>query len=167
MARPNHTPDLVDEIVSAFKRTRPDIEPRLLELTSRLIVGGRLLEGRGAQRVAELGGRYTDYDVLGMLRTAGAPFEMTPAMLMRRVMLTSGAMTACLKRMETQGLITRRTDDTDRRIKHVRLTPKGAAAADEALTRRYADLAEALGGLSRTEADRLIALLRKTNALLT
>lgn len=69
--------------------------------------------------------------------------------------------------METKGLITRRTDETDRRIKHVRLTGKGAAAAEDALTRRYSDLEQALAGLSKAEAERLIVLLRKTTALLT
>jgi DNA-binding MarR family transcriptional regulator len=159
--------DLVDEIVSAFSKERPDIEPGLLELASRLIVVGRLLESRGARLIAERDGHYTDYDVLGMLRTAGSPYEMTPAVLMRRVMLTSGAMTACLKRMETKGLITRRTDETDRRIKHVRLTEKGVAAAESVLTRRYGDLKQALAGLTKAEAERLIVLLRKTTVILT
>ncbi len=167
MAKPTQSIDLVDEIVAAFGRERADVQPHLLELASRLIVVGRLLEGRGARLITALGGHYTDYDVLGMLRTAGPPFEMTPALLMRRVMLSSGAMTACLKRMERQDLVTRRTDETDRRVKHVRLTPKGAAIAEEALTRRYADLEQVLGGLTRAEADRLIGLLRKTGALLS
>ncbi len=158
---PSRSADMVDEVVAAFGRERPDIDPVLLELVSRLIVAGRLSEADGVSALADLEGHYTDFDVLGMLRTTGHPFEMTPAQLMQRVMLTSGAMTACLRRMEGNGLIVRRTDDQDRRVKHVRLTDKGRSVADEALSRRYAHSAERLAVLSPEEQQTLLRLLRR------
>ncbi|MCR9128414.1 MAG: MarR family transcriptional regulator [Alphaproteobacteria bacterium] len=132
-------PDLVDEVVRRFSRERPDIDPVLLETVSRLIVAGRRMQARGARIVEAMGGHFTDYDVLGMLRTAGPPHELTPAELMELVMISSGAMTACLNRLESAGLVTRRVDESDRRVRRIALTPMGLERADQALTERYAD----------------------------
>jgi hypothetical protein len=115
-------PDLVDAVIARFAKERPDINPLHLETVSRLIVAGRRMQARGAHIVEAMGGHYTDYDVLGMLRTAGPPHELTPAALMDLVLLTSGAMTACLNRLERAGLITRHVDEADRRVRRIRLT---------------------------------------------
>lgn len=162
MSKRKNKPDLVDEVVTAFAAERPDLPERLVETTSRLIYAGRLMEDLAARTIQALGFHYTDFDVLGMLRVAGKPYELTPADLMRKVMITSGAMTACLKRLERGGMIRRRTDDRDRRIKHVRLTAKGRALADDALTRRYDASAAVISSLTEAEITTLNALLRKT-----
>lgn len=154
------TGDLVDSVVARFAAERPDIDPLHLETVSRLIVTGRRLQARGARIVEAMGGHYTDYDVLGMLRTAGPPHELTPADLMDLVMLTSGAMTACLNRLERAGFITRRVDETDRRVRRIALTPLGLERADQALTERYADTAAILAGLDPETLNDLNAALR-------
>ncbi len=154
------TGDLVDSVVARFAAERPDIDPLHLETVSRLIVAGRLLQARGARIVEAMGGHYTDYDVLGMLRTAGPPHELTPAELMNLVMLTSGAMTACLNRLERAGLITRRVDELDRRVRRIALTPHGLERADQALTQRYADAGRVLSGFDANALKSLNAVLR-------
>jgi DNA-binding MarR family transcriptional regulator len=152
--------DLVDEVVARFAHERPDIDPLHLETVSRLIVAGRRLQARGARIVEGMGGHYTDYDVLGMLRTAGPPHELTPAELMDLVMLTSGAMTACLNRLEREGLITRRVDELDRRVRRIALTPHGLKRADQALTERYADAGRILSGFDAKTLRNLNTVLR-------
>lgn len=152
--------DLVDEVVQRFIQERPDIDPVLVETVSRLIVAGRRMQARGARIVEAMGGHYTDYDVLGMLRTAGPPHQLTPAELMELVMISSGAMTACLNRLERAGLITRRVDEEDRRVRRIALTPMGLERADQALTERYADAAVILGGLDPERLNDLNAALR-------
>lgn len=155
-------PDLVDEVVRRFSRERPDIDPVLLETVSRLIVAGRRMQARGARIVEAMGGHYTDYDVLGMLRTADPPHELTPAELMELVMISSGAMTACLNRLESAGLVTRRVDETDRRVRRIALTPMGLERADQALTERYADAAAILAGLDAQSLKELNAMLKNS-----
>lgn len=155
--------DLVADVVDRFRRERPDIPSDLLEATSRLIVAGRLMQSRAARIIEAMGGHYTDFDVLGMLRTSGSPYEMTPAALMRAVMLTSGAMTACLNRMEQAGLVVRRIDTGDRRVRHVRLTAKGLAMADSGLSQRYEDASRILGTLDDEELAQLNALLERVS----
>lgn len=154
-----HPPDLVDAVVARFAAQRPDIAPRLVETVSRLVVAGRLMQARGARIVQAMGGHYTDFDVLGMLRTVDPPHELTPADLMALVMISSGAMTACLNRLESAGLVTRHVDDADRRVRRVRLTAQGLAMADRALTERYADAAQILSAFDETALDRLNAAL--------
>ncbi|MGJ3232828.1 MAG: MarR family winged helix-turn-helix transcriptional regulator [Oceanicaulis sp.] len=152
--------DLVDGVVARFAVERPDIAGDLVETVCRLIVAGRRMQARGARIVAAMGGHYTDFDVLGTLRTAGPPHELTPADLMEQVMITSGAMTACLNRLERERLVVRRVDETDRRVRRIRLTETGRALADKALTERFADAARILDGLDAQTLRTLNALLR-------
>ncbi|MFE0508818.1 MarR family winged helix-turn-helix transcriptional regulator [Streptomyces sp. NPDC058964] len=62
--------------------------------------------------------------------TDGRP--MTPSRLRERLNLTSGAVSACLDRLERAGHISRTRDDTDRRVVHLHYNP-----AARALARRY------------------------------
>ncbi|MEU8589480.1 MarR family transcriptional regulator [Streptomyces sp. NPDC048664] len=62
--------------------------------------------------------------------TDGRP--MTPSRLRERLNLTSGAVTACLDRLERAGHISRTRDDVDRRVVHLHYNP-----AARVLARRY------------------------------
>ncbi|KUN80529.1 MarR family transcriptional regulator [Streptomyces bungoensis] len=57
---------------------------------------------------------------------------MTPSRLRERLNLTSGAVTACLDRLERAGHISRTRDDADRRVVHLHYR-----AGARALARRY------------------------------
>ncbi|MGK5637150.1 MarR family winged helix-turn-helix transcriptional regulator [Streptomyces sp. URMC 126] len=60
---------------------------------------------------------------------AGAP--LSPALLSRRISLSSGAMTALLNRLERAGYITRTREHTDRRIVTLRSNGRAEELADE------------------------------------
>lgn len=140
--------DLVEEVVANFAEQRPDIDPVTLETVCRIIVAARKLEDSAAAELRPTGLSYTDFDILGMLRTAPPPHELQPADLIRSVMMTSGAMTAALGRLERAGYIARRIGDRDRRSRFVSLTEEGRAVIDEALTRRFEAVARALAPFS-------------------
>lgn len=80
---------------------------------------------------------YTDLDVLGSLRCAENLRELTPAELMRAAMITSGAMSICLDRLEKKKLIKRRVSKEDRRVRKVSITPAGISLIDEAFSLRF------------------------------
>jgi DNA-binding MarR family transcriptional regulator len=77
------------------------------------------------------------------------------------MMLTSGAMTNRIDRLEEAGLVSRRADPQDRRGTLVRLTAKGKPLIDAATTQHVANEERLLAGLSAREQLQLADLLRK------
>ena len=80
----------------------------------------------------------------------------------RKVLLTSGSITVAVDRLESKGLVERRSAGTDRRARIVHLTKDGR----ELITRVYADHASdmerlAAASLNRAERETLIRLLKK------
>ena len=128
---------------------------RLNEASS-LIARDRL-----APLFARFGLQAGEFDVLATLRRSGSPYALTPTALYEATMVTSGAMTNRLDRLETSGLIQRGPHPNDRRGIVVRLTEKGLALIDEAVTAHVANEHEILAGLTRTEQETLSRLLEK------
>ena len=154
-------PDLVDEVVEGFRRERPDLDGLTIETVCRLIFTGRIIEQRATKTLAAFGMNYTDLDVLGTLRRTPHPHELAPADLIRSVMITSGAMTTCLDRLEANGFITRRINETDRRGRRVGLTHEGKSLINEVLTHRFSEARDSLSVLSDKELATLNSLLRR------
>jgi DNA-binding MarR family transcriptional regulator len=102
-----------------------------------------------------------EYDVLAALRRQGEPFELSPTMLAKLGMLTTGAMTNRIDRLEARELVERRPDPQDRRSLYVRLTEKGVDLIDLALAARMKCAAESVSALSDRETATLESLLRK------
>lgn len=80
----------------------------------------------------------------------------------KKVLLTSGSITAAVDRLERKGLVQRRAHGTDRRARIVHLTKEGRKLITRAYTQHAADL-ERLVSASLTPDDRtaLIRLLKK------
>ena len=76
-------------------------------------------------------------------------------------MLSSGAMTSRLDRLERSGLIERRPSPVDRRSIQVQLTPAGLALIDKVLPLHVANEQQALAVLSLKEQRQLDELLAK------
>jgi DNA-binding MarR family transcriptional regulator len=74
------------------------------------------------------------FDVLALLRRAGKPHQLTPTQLYNSLMLTSGAMTNRIDRLEALGLVERLHDPADRRGVLVSLTKDGLKLIDKAVT---------------------------------
>lgn len=102
-----------------------------------------------------------EFDVLACLRRSGEPFELTPTELYKSVMLTSGAMTNRLDRLENKGLIERIASKNDRRSSLVRLSAKGFALIDEFIQSHFDHEAELLASLSAEEQRTLDGILKK------
>ncbi len=134
---------------------------------------GRL--GEAAQRVAQdhlkpffaaHGLQSGDFDVLATLRRSGPPFALTPTALYGATMVTSGAMTGRVDRLERMGWVARSPDPADRRGTLVGLTPEGLALIDRIMPLHVENERRILSGLSQAEQDALSALLGKLIATL-
>jgi DNA-binding MarR family transcriptional regulator len=100
------------------------------------------------------------FQVLAALRRRD-PVAMNGTELARAAILTSGAMTAVLDRLEEQGLIRRATDSVDRRVRRITITEKGRTQIDRALEQRLARHRALNAVLSLEEREALSAILRK------
>src|SRR5712692_1337161 len=99
-------------------------------------------------------------DVLGTLRRAGPPFRRTPTALYRACMLSSGAMTNRIDRLEGAGLVSRVADVEDRGGILVGHTARGLEVVDEAIAAVWATQAQLVASLTETEREHLSTRFR-------
>lgn len=153
--------DRLDRIQRAWREERPDLDVRPQGVIGRLHrVAGHLTEELVAvYRAHGLG--EGDFDVLATLRRAGAPYERTPGDLAENTLVTSGAMTKRVDRLERAGLVTRRPSDVDGRGRVVALTPRGKDVIDAAFTDHMANERRLLDALDPEDVDQLERLLRR------
>ncbi|HCQ45386.1 MAG TPA: MarR family transcriptional regulator [Achromobacter sp.] len=102
-----------------------------------------------------------EFDVLATLYRTGAPHALNPQKLVEALLLTSGAMTNRLDRLEQAGLLVRNPNPDDRRGIIVSLTPDGLRVIKQVLKDYLKDLGELLDPLSAAERKQLAGLLKK------
>lgn len=153
--------DLVDRLIEDWRQERPDLDARPMGCVGRILRLGKLLEASANNAIKATGLCYTDFDVLATLRRSGSPYRMAPTALRSSVLITSGAMTAALNRLELALLIKRTQDSKDGRIRWVTLTARGKTLVDRAVELRFAEAANAIRNLSVKERADLAELLRK------
>ena len=161
----DHT-DHVAHVVDQWRHERPDLD------TSPLLVIGRVHRVANALTpelvavYAQHGLGEGDFDVLATLRRQGAPYALTPGELVERTLVTSGAVSKRVDRLEARGLVERRPSQTDGRSRTVVLTAEGRRVIDAAMDDHVVNEARLLGGLDAAEREALAALLGRLAASL-
>src|SRR6201985_1571392 len=135
--------DEVDDLVAAWRRQRPDLDVAPLQVLSRVSRLARHLDIARRGAFAAHGLETWEFDVLSALRRAGPPFQLTPGVLLRATLVTSGTMTNRIDRLAPEGLVSREPDPRDRRGVLVTLSERGRDVVDAAFT----DLLERERGL--------------------
>ena len=154
--------DRAAKALEQWRRERPDLDVSPMGVIGRLNeVSALIARDRLAPVFARFGLQAGEFDVLATLRRSGAPYALTPTELYEATMVTSGAMTARLDRLEKAGLIQRAPHPSDRRGIVVQLTAKGLALVDEALAAHVANEHAILAGLTAAERETLANLLAK------
>jgi DNA-binding MarR family transcriptional regulator len=154
--------DRAARAVEQWQRERPDLDVSPMAVLGRLRQAATMISRTRLDPLFEKFGLQSgEFDVLATLRRSGAPFALTPTALYEATMVTSGAMTNRLDRLEKAGLIARAPHPEDRRGVIVQLTAKGRALIDEAVTAHVENEHNVLSGLTREEQDRLAELLAK------
>lgn len=152
--------DAIDAVIEQWRQERPDIDTWPLNILGRVVRLERLLERQYKQFFAEHDLEPFEFDVLTTLRRSGEPYELTANALLKASMVTSGAITNRIDRMEDRGLVERVRDLDDRRSVRVRLTPHGRAVIDEILSLHLAKGAHILQPLDPVECEQLANGLR-------
>ena len=153
--------DVIDGLISDWKRENPSLDVSPMQVVGRALQLGKHLEKRAGLALKDQGIYYTDLDVLATLRRSGKPYQLTPTQLRRSVLVTSGAMTALLDRLEKMQLIYRAPDPNDGRVKTAILTKKGVEVIDKAIKIRFVEAADAVSCFSEEEKEQLGLLLKK------
>ena len=153
--------DAIKQIIEQWSRERPDLDPSGFEVVGRVLVLAEHLKRRVGDALAPLGLGLWGFDVLATLRRQGEPFRLTPTELSQATMLTSGAMTNRLDRLENDGLVRRDRNPDDRRGVHVLLTDKGRELVDRAIEIRFDEATAAAAVLDDQEQKKVAALLAK------
>jgi DNA-binding MarR family transcriptional regulator len=153
--------DRIDQIVAQWKSERPDVDSNSMAVVGRIQRAAAALRPLLDEVHAKSGLMGESFDVLAALRRSGAPYQLTPTELYRQMMLTSGAMTNRIDRLESAGYVVRKPDPRDKRGTLVKLTPRGKVLIDKALENHVANEDRLLSGLNEKELRQLGVLLRK------
>ena len=152
--------DAIDVVIDQWRRERPDADTWPVSILGRIVRLTRMLEREQKKFLAEHGLEAFEFDVLTTLRRSGEPYELTASALLKAAMVTSGAITHRIDRMEVRGLVERVRDLDDRRSVRVRLTAHGREVVDGLLSLHLANGARMLQSLDPVECEQLISGLR-------
>lgn len=125
--------DHVDFVVEQWANAMPELDASSMAVFGRMLRIMKHLATARAEALAPFGFRDGEFDVLATLRRAGKPYRLSPTQLYKSLLVTSGAMTNRLNRLEDVGSIVRMADPDDKRSMLVALTDAGLAKIEQAL----------------------------------
>ncbi len=123
--------DAVDRVTEQWAQEKPELKTEPMAIMGRILRIAKHMENEVAKLHKRYGLKLGEFDVLATLRRSGEPFSLTPSELMGSMLLTSGAMTNRLDKLESKGLIVRAHSKEDRRSVSVKLTKDGVSLIDE------------------------------------
>ena len=153
--------DRVGRIQQQWERERPDLDVSPQGVFGRLHRLGDRLREELLVGFRQFGLGEGEFDAMAALRRAGAPYELAPGELARHTMVTTGAATKRIDRLEAAGLVSRHVSDVDGRGRVVALTGAGLRVIDDAFTAHIANEHRLLEPLSERERADLERLLTK------
>ncbi|HZD73078.1 MAG TPA: MarR family transcriptional regulator [Actinomycetota bacterium] len=153
--------DHVDQILEEWSRQRPDLDVSPMGIIGRMSRLSRFLEHSIGEVLAGHGLNEPQFAVLAALRRAGPPHCLSPTDLYNSLLVSSGAMTNRLRRLEVAGLVKRMPDPHDGRGLLVALTRKGQRVIDEAVDAHTANEHRLLAALTPADRETLAHLLRR------
>lgn len=154
-------PDRIDEILAQWQQQLPQVNTSALSVVGRVLRLARILEKHRETFLAQYNLNVWSFDVLATLRRQGPPYQLKPTELYGLLMLSSGAMTNRIDRMEKDGIVVRIRDSDDRRSVLVQLTPKGLELAERVVPALLEGERELLAQFTAKEEQTLITALRQ------
>jgi DNA-binding MarR family transcriptional regulator len=158
--------DGVDAILEQWRRERPDVDLSGMAIIGRISRLERMLRPLLDTVFAAHGLESWEFDLMATLRRSGKPYRLSAGQLLDSMMISSGAATNRIDRLEAREFVTRTSDPDDGRRVLVTLTKAGLRTIDAAVTEHTANEAELVARLAPAErADLEIALRRLHDAL--
>ncbi|MFI9550044.1 MarR family winged helix-turn-helix transcriptional regulator [Nonomuraea endophytica] len=151
--------DAVDAVLEQWRRERPDIDIWPVGIVGRLMRLSRMWDMSIKEVLAKHGLEPGEFDVLSTLRRSGEPYELTAGTFLKVSLVTTGAITLRVDKMQDKGLVTRVRDTADRRSVKIRLTPLGLEVIDRVLPEHIANQARLLRSLDEGHRDQFAAIM--------
>jgi DNA-binding MarR family transcriptional regulator len=156
--------DAVVEIVDQWRRERPDLDTEPMLVVGRMFRLVGVWDRRLRGPFAEAGLGNGDFDVLAALRRAGKPYALSAGELSRTVLVTTGAITKRVDRLEASGWVTRSVAEDDSRGRRITLTAAGVRLTDKLMEAHLENQRMLIETLDPAERDALAGLLAKLAA---
>jgi len=137
-------------------QTRPDVSGVHLWLL--LWKASKVVEAQAQRSVKTTALCLSDFGVMEALLHKG-PLPISA--LGKKVLLSSGSMTAAVDRLERSGLVDREATSTDRRARIVHLTEEGSKLIRRVFAEHERDMERVFSRLDKPERQALANLLRK------
>lgn len=153
--------DSISQMLAEWISERPDLDPAPIGIHARIIRLRDHLMRRTELWLSPLNLSWEAFSLIVTLRRSGKPYEMRPTDILKGSLLTSGAITNRIDRVEEMGLIERRRGGDDRRSYTIRLTAAGKRVADRAIEDHFEGVGRGLAALTASEQKQLAALLAK------
>jgi DNA-binding MarR family transcriptional regulator len=153
--------DSVDAIITQWREENVEVDLLPMAILGRLAKLGKYIDTDILHCHDQQDLRQGEFDVLATLRRSGKPYSLTPSELYQSMMLTSGAMTSRLDRLETKGFIRREHSKSDRRSVQVILTAEGKNKVDAVLPAHIITQHDLLTGVSQQDRENLAELLKR------
>jgi DNA-binding MarR family transcriptional regulator len=151
--------DPVELMVRQWASRRPDVDAAPMALFGRLSRADARANTLIAATLRPHGLNRGEFDVLATLYRGGA--DLSPGELASALLLSPGATTNRVDRLEAAGLLCREPDPRDGRGVRVRLTTVGHDLLERALLDHVAELGRLAAALTDTEREQLSILLAK------
>src|SRR6202011_6022968 len=155
------TKDAIDRLVEQWNRERPDLDVSPTHVLQRITRLYLLQSASFADVFGRFGLSFGEYEVIAALFRSGPPHRLKPSELVGALVLSSGAVTNRIDRVEAAGLVQRLPDPDDRRGTLVALTDRGRQVVDDAVVAHLANEERLVTALSARERAQLADLLRK------
>jgi DNA-binding MarR family transcriptional regulator len=158
--------DSIETFLHQWKAERPDLDPWPFGILGRTQRISAKLQARALTWLEPLGLTWESFSLLAALRRSGPPYELRPTEIYKESLLSSGAITNRIDKVEKEGWVKRYDSPGDRRGVIVRLTPSGKAIADKAIEVHFKQLGAQLSGISKKDRQLVLELLKKVLVIL-
>lgn len=112
----------ITAVLNAHKEYWPETNyAQLLPLRFALFYAQLEHHARAARIIANSNLSVVEFDVLATLRRSPPPYVLTPSEIQHSMLISSGGLTKVLMELERKGFVLRTSNESDRRIKPVKL----------------------------------------------
>ena len=153
--------DKVDEILEQWQNEMPDIDTTPVAVIVRIDRVHNYILPEIVKVYKKFDLNFGEFDVMATLLRNGSPYTLTPNQLLDSVMITSGALTNRLDKLEKMSLIIRKANPDDGRGVLIALTKKGLTLIKKAVVSHVKNEEVLIDALSKKEQLVLAGLLKK------